>query len=222
MLTNGFELIPDFLSDAEIAVLSDDLKALQLGEQRGGIRNIEKKSQAVADLCKANKVLQLAAAYLPGKPVLVRAIFFNKTARQNWLVTWHQDKTVAVSKQFTESGWEPWSTKDSTLHVQPPVEVLEQMVTLRIHLDKADASNGCLKVIPGSHKAGLMVQEELSRYVNEKASVLCEAGRGDALIMRPHLLHASGKAKSPEQRRIIHLEFSSYKLPEGVDWAAGA
>ena len=93
------------------------------------------------------------------------------------------------------------------------------MVTLRIHLDPADINSGCLKVIPNSHRAGLLSQKDIEQIIQQQSDVVCEAEVGDVLVMRPHLLHASSKAQNLSQRRVLHLEYSGYSLPEHVSWA---
>ena len=44
--------------------------------------------------------------------------------------------------------------KANVLRVQPPAEVLEHMVSMRLHLDNCGEENGALRVIPGSHLHG--------------------------------------------------------------------
>ncbi len=154
-----------------------------------------------------------------GKAKFVRSILFNKTSQNNWLVSWHQDKTVAVSERFEKPGWGPWSTRDRAHHVQPPLEVLNQMITFRIHLDQATKENGCMKVVPRSHTCGVIVQNEIRSYVNSHEVKDCVAKKGSALVMRPHLIHSSSKGTLPSQRRILHIEFSSFQLPAEVEWA---
>jgi len=141
--------------------------------------------------------------YLRGKPYFVRAILFNKTPENNWYVTWHQDRTVAVSKKLQALGWGRWSTKSNILHVQPPLDVLNSMATFRIHLDSSDAKSGCLSVIPGSHKHGILSQENIRALVNKSEKYQCIASPGSALVMCPHL---------------VHLEYTCHKLPEGIIW----
>jgi len=41
----------------------------------------------------------------------------------------------------------------------------------------------------------------------------------DVVIMRPHILHFSSKANNPSHRRAVHLDYSSYELPDGVSRA---
>lgn len=88
---------------------------------RGGIRHIDKLVPEIAQLANSTLLLSTAKKYLPGSPSLVRAIYFDKSAENNWYVTWHQDRTVSVSNRFEMTGWSPWSVKADILHVQPPL-----------------------------------------------------------------------------------------------------
>lgn len=215
----GFEIIDEFLPIEQLRFIRDQLKEVSSPKASGGVRSIDKKVPAVAALAASVQLRNQAKRYLTGRPLLVRAIFFDKTQENNWLVGWHQDRTVSVSERFDLVGWGPWTVKDGTLHVQPPIDVLEQMVTFRIHLDATDTTNGCLRVMPGSHAMGLLPSSEIQRYVSNHIPVHCEAPVGSALAMRPHLLHSSCKATRPCRRRVLHLEYSSYELPAGVRWA---
>lgn len=217
-LSEGYELREQFLAPDKFIIIDRALDQMNLAERKGGVRNAEKRYSAVDDLIASQELRDKAGNYLNGEPRFVRAIVFNKTRVNNWLVSWHQDKTVSVSKRFADPAWGPWSTKDEVLHVQPPLEVLNQMVTIRIHLDDSNSQNGCLSVMPKSHRIGLLNQSQISEYTKCNQSVLCEAEAGSALIMRPHLLHSSSKGSVPSQRRILHIEYSSYDLPEGVHW----
>ena len=216
---DGYEFITSFLDPEQLDRLSSEIGSVELSRSIGGVRNAQVKYPCVGELCSSNQVLEKVASFLQSSPTLVRAILFNKTESNNWLVPWHQDRTVAVSIKFQAKGWGPWSEKDGVLHVQPPVEVLNSMVTFRIHLDATSEKNGCLSVAPGSHKYGVLTQQEIIEKSDSLVPVLCKAPAGSALAMRPHLLHASSKGISPTQRRVLHLEYSDYKLPSGVSWA---
>ena len=214
----GFEIIDSLLSAEQAEFFNALLAKQELKPLRGGIRHIDKLVPEVAQLALSPLLLSTAHNYLPSSPSLVRAIYFDKSPENNWYVTWHQDRTVSVSDRFEMNDWAPWSTKDGVLHVQPPLNVLEQMVTIRIHLDPANKGNGCLKIIPKSHQLGLLHSSEVSSQVNDDEVVFCEVPKGGAVIMRPHILHASEKAVDDAPRRVLHFEYSSYQLPEGVTW----
>jgi ectoine hydroxylase-related dioxygenase (phytanoyl-CoA dioxygenase family) len=93
------------------------------------------------------------------------------------------------------------------------------MVTFRLHLDDADENNGCLKVIPGSHNMGILSQTELTNVVNSQEPFLCKVKEGDLVLMRPHILHSSSKSSNPGHRRVVHVEYSNFKLPGNLKWA---
>jgi ectoine hydroxylase-related dioxygenase (phytanoyl-CoA dioxygenase family) len=108
--------------------------------------------------------------------------------------------------------------KDGVAHVQPPVEVLEQMLALRLHLDDCGPANGPLQVIPGSHKSGRLNARQISEWRDRQPAKICSVSRGGALLMRPLLLHASSPATEPKHRRVLHLEFAAEPLPCGLQW----
>ena len=121
--------------------------------------------------------------------------------------------TLALRARAEVPGFGPWSTKDGIPHVQPPVELLQQMLTVRLHLDDAGASNGALRVLPGSHRGGRLTAERIQELRTHESDFLCAAAAGDALLMRPLLLHASIRSTSTQHRRILHVEYAGFALP---------
>lgn len=83
-----------------------------------------------------------------------RAILFNKTARTNWSLAWHQDRTICVKEKRVAPGFGPWTLKSGMIHVAPPFDLLTRMVTLRAHLDDVPVTNAPLIIAPGSHAFG--------------------------------------------------------------------
>ena len=215
----GFEVHSNFLGNDSVNAIITEIEALGSAYPKHGIRNAEKKLATVKDLIGSDLLLDKAKNYLAGSPEVVRVIVFDKTPDKNWLVTWHQDKTISVSGKKDIDGWGPWTLKDGIHHVQPGLNVLEEMVTFRIHLDDANESNGCLKVIPKSHSLGILSKNKQDRVVAESEEYICSAKSGDLLVMRPHLLHSSSKGTEPSHRRIVHVEYSSFQLPMGLAWA---
>lgn len=149
---------------------------------------------------------------------VVRGIFFDKNPTTNWKVPWHQDLTIAVKNRLDLPDYHPWSVKEGIPHVQPPTAILEQMLTVRIHLDRTDESNGALKVIPGSHRQGKLSNLEIDRWKQVSTGISCNCQAGGILLLRPLLLHASSIASVPSHRRVIHLEYAGDLLPDGLEW----
>lgn len=209
-----------FLGKKQLAIFQTEFQDLALERSSGGIRNAEKRYSTVHDFVVSEYAISQAMRYLDGTPHFVRAILFNKTPQNNWLVSLHQDKTVTLKYQISDPSWGPWSSKDGVIHVQPPIEVLDSMVTFRIHIDETSEDNGCLAVVPGSHKSGILQASEIARISKLSPQVSCPAPAGSALAMRPHVLHSSKKASSPSNRRVLHVEYCSYKLPSETSWAS--
>ena len=217
---NGFEIRRQVVSESIINRIKQDVSASSITYPKHGIRQAEKKFQTIYQLTFSDQLLELAKEYLNADVQLVRTIFFDKTPDTNWLVTWHQDKTIALNSRQNIEGWGPWSIKDGIDHVQPPEEILKSMVTFRLHLDAADTGNGCLRVIPGSHSAGILSKLEISNLTQKKVEKVCEAEPGDLLVMSPLLVHASSKSIRDQHRRVLHIEYSHYNLPKGLSWAS--
>jgi len=161
---------------------------------------------------------ELVRSHLPADPIPVRGIYFDKRQETNWLVAWHQDLTLALKEQGEVPGFGPWSVKEGVPHVQPPMELLEQMLTARLHLDDTDASNGALRVLSGTHCLGRLSAEAIQSCRETHEEVFCEAKAGDVLLMRPLLLHASSRSSSSKRRRVLHIEFAGFQLPKPLEW----
>ncbi|WP_142685337.1 phytanoyl-CoA dioxygenase family protein [Chitinophaga polysaccharea] len=149
--------------------------------------------------------------------VPVKSIYFDKPGQSNWFVAWHQDLTISVAEKLPVSGYGPWTVKPGQYAVQPPISILESIYTLRIHLDDTNEQNGALKVLPGSHARGIQRANDID--LNKTPDVSCRVKRGGIMIMRPLLMHASGRSSNGHNRRVIHIEFSDQQLAGGLQWA---
>jgi hypothetical protein len=147
---------------------------------------------------------------------LVRGLFFDKPPGQSWALPWHKDLSIAVAGPHApQPEYSVPRLKRGVWHCEPPLDVLERMLTLRIHLDDMTPTNGPLEVLLESHHTG----KELRMESYSPRTILGQAG--DVFAMRPLLVHRSGRSHpdSLEHRRILHLEFAaSADLPAGVRW----
>jgi len=210
---HGFELVAGLVGEAERRELLDAVGVVDAAGRRNMLA-----VPAVTALATSQKLLELVRCHTGGEPRPVRAIWFNKSAEANWLVAWHQDLAIAVRERIDTPGFEAWSVKEGVPHVQPPAAVLERMLTVRIHLDDADERNGALRVVAGSHRLGRLDAEQIAGLREERGETLCAAAAGNALLMRPLLLHASGRSTNDRPRRVLHLEYAGEDLPGRLGW----
>lgn len=138
---------------------------------------------------------------------VVRALLMAKGEGQDWDIGWHRDTTFAVKAPKPVPGFDGWVDKGPFWQVQAPDELVAQVRSLRLHLDDSGPDTGPLRVKPGSHR-GL-----------ETNPVEIHATRGDAILMHPLLLHASERPKRLIPRRVLHLEWAAFDLPDGLEWA---
>ena len=216
--TDGFVVVSSVLGITEQQELSDALGSVA-GAGRRGLLTLP----SVVELAYSPSLRDLVRTHVAQEPFPVRAIFFDKSPGGNWLVPWHQDLTLALRSRVEVPGFGPWSVKDGVPHVQPPVACLEQMLTVRLHLDDADETNGALRVLPGTHRLGRLSPTQVQEQRARQDDVLCAVAAGDALLMRPLLLHASGRSTDTDRhRRVLHIEYAAFLLPDELRWHEGA
>lgn len=213
---NGFTIVADVFDGAQLHTLGDALAQLPSGS--AGVRGLLAKSPELLQLAQSAAIRQMVEPILGGEAAVVRSVFFNKTIAVNWQVAWHQDLAIAVKQRIPMPGFGGWSLKDGIPHVQPPAAILERMLTVRIHLDTADAENGALWVVAKSHRLGRMPADSAAQMAADQGKLLCPVGAGGVMLFRPLLLHASRKATTACPRRVIHFEFAAKPLPGPLAW----
>ncbi len=221
----GFAVIEGVLTAEEVSRLIASLAALFTDAEdaggRGvyGVRGLLEAAPAARELAACGAVRRLVEPILGTDCLAVRGILFDKIAGANWKVPWHQDLTVGLRERQDAEGFGPWSEKAGIVHAQAPPALLEQMIAVRLHLDDCGETNGPLRVLPGTHRAGRLNAERIQTLRAELAPVSCVVAQGGAVLMRPLLLHASSPAQSPRHRRVIHLEYAKADaLPCPLHW----
>ena len=130
-----------------------------------------------------------------------RAMFMNKPAREGTYLNWHQDR---------------WSHLDR-----------EPLLTIYTALDPATAENGCVRIIPNSHRslAPLTRSDErraqVERIVAESESISLELGVGDVVLLHNWLFHSSGVNSSDVPRRAFSICYmpAETKSSEGLTYS---
>src|SRR5688572_10120431 len=214
----GFSIVPGIVDESLRREMLRDIEE-SFSSSSAGVRGLARKIESVRRFAQSPTIRALVEPVLGSRAKVVRSILFNKNEDANWQVAWHQDLAIAVQERVECVGFGSWSIKDGTPHVQPPVEILEQMINLRVHLDAADEANGALWVSPGSHLLGRLPAAEAADTAKHLGTQLCAVNAGDVLLFRPLTLPASRKVTSGHPRRVTHLEFAGASLPAPLSWA---
>jgi ectoine hydroxylase-related dioxygenase (phytanoyl-CoA dioxygenase family) len=151
----------------------------------------------------------IASGDLEPEAVAIQAIAFDKSTAANWKVAWHQDLMFPFARQITSAGFELPCIKEGVHYARPPATVLDRLLAVRLHLDDCDESNGPLRVSPRTHLQGILKTSDIPEMLAANGEFTCLANQGEALLMRPLLLHASSQATKPQHRRVLHLVYHS-------------
>ena len=229
---NGYLVVPDALSPDEVEELRSDTVAICRGEW-GEVRNLPDSDPAENDedvirrvLCihQIHKISPVIYRYLAQRTmvdVLTKIIGPNVKCMQSMLFikaagrpgqAWHQDEIyIPTRDQTLTGGW--------------------------IALDDATIENGCLRVIPGSHKPGILypqrvhddrrfdcAHETYNFPYSDDESVPVEVQAGALVFFHGYLLHRSfpNHAESGFRRVLVNHYMSAesllpWRLPEDGD-----
>lgn len=203
------------LGAAALAQITDAVDAALAGGP--GARGLLRE-EAAREIARELREMLVVAGLLRADAPAVQAIAFNKTPGANWKVPWHQDRQFPFAERVDAEGCTGWSRKDEADYAEPPGEVLAGLLAMRLHLDPCGPENGPLRVLPGSHREGILDAESVQRWQKEgNEEALC-AGLGDVILMRPLLLHASSAASRPGNQRVLHFVFAETPLPQPARW----
>ncbi|MCL4506378.1 MAG: phytanoyl-CoA dioxygenase family protein [Chloroflexi bacterium] len=130
-----------------------------------------------------------------------RAMFMNKPARRGTWLPWHQDR---------------WSDLDR-----------DPLITLWTALDPATIANGCVQVIVGSHRLGVVNPQHPSAFLTEEQArelasaekiVNLELGAGECVLLHNWLLHASDVNHTDIPRRaysVCYMDANTRSMNNG-------
>lgn len=186
-----------------------------LGSAPGG--RLPLKGRVAEVLGDESHLTSLARSVLPGA-FPVRVLAFDKSAKSNWIVPWHQDRVIAVRERHEMPGYSAWSKKAGQWHVEPPLALLESMLFARVHLDNSDSLNGCLELALGSHLRGRVPADKAEAAASDCEFEPCTARRGDVVFIKALTLHRSGASSLESRRRTLRIDYASSDLPSPLQW----
>ncbi len=218
---NGYVRIGQVVSDAEFARLQQRMDDIMLGKapldydeimmqldrhpgknapgpqskgHKGAtllyrkIQNLERDPYFLAYLQKPIFQEVCAEIYGEGSPVnCFRAMFMNKPAGEGTHLTWHQDR---------------WTDLDR-----------DPKITIYTALDPATVENGCVHIIPRSHRqlinpsngSGFLTQEHIDDIVAKATPEPLPLAAGEVVLLHNWLLHSSGTNDTDIPRRAFSV-----------------
>lgn len=117
-----------------------------------------------------------------------RSMFMNKPAGLGTKLPWHQDR---------------WTHFDR-----------DPLITVWTALDPATKENGCVQILPGTHRFGVINTEHSSGFLTSEQAEqacaevdveFCELLPGECVLLHNWLLHSSDKNHSDQSRRAFSV-----------------
>lgn len=221
---NGYLVLENIYTETEIINIIHEIESadtqkdtFRKSSELFAIRQFLKEIPTAFNLIFNNNLKSLIKTIFGENYFIVKSIYFDKPETSNWYVSYHQDLTISVDKKIPLENYGPWTVKQNQFAVQPPIHILENISTIRIHLDDTNELNGALKIITKSHLKQIYRPETINR--ENETEITCNVPRGGVMLMKPLLLHSSSRTLNNNRRRVIHIEFSSITLPEELNWA---
>ncbi|SES82380.1 Ectoine hydroxylase-related dioxygenase, phytanoyl-CoA dioxygenase (PhyH) family [Stigmatella erecta] len=135
---------------------------------------------------------RIARARIPGDIVLYRSILFHKGQAGGSNLPWHQD------------GGKLWGITQ-----EPELQIWTA-------LDDAPEEGGCLEVVPGTHRQGLVTPlggvippDQVAARQAEAHRVLLPVRAGEVLLVHNHVWHRSGRGRPGQRRRAFSVCYMS-------------
>ena len=130
-------------------------------------------------------------------------MFFNKPAEQGVTINWHQDGA---------GGW--------NLSIPPKI-------TVWTALDTTSIANGCLQIIPGSHRSMIpekgdqLSEQERALHAPDEKRVYLEMEKGEVVLLHNWTLHRSETNKTAKPRRafsVCYIDAATRQKETGRDF----
>ncbi len=210
---DGYLAVDNVLTDEEVQVLRSSADRLQayaagltastdrfvlkaFGDDGGGrlLQQVAEPHELGTEwmsLARDQRILDVVAALLGPNIMLYYSMFMMKPPRQGFAAPWHQDFAFFVHNRAG-------------------------LLACQVYIDDSTLENGCVNVVPGSHKLGLInhfkgdtfanhVQGDVSEYDARTVPVPMRAG--GMVIWHALTLHSSAPNRSEKPRRGIVFEY---------------
>ncbi|MEM7095726.1 MAG: phytanoyl-CoA dioxygenase family protein [Actinomycetota bacterium] len=205
---DGFAVLRGFLEPAVVAPILDAVgrDALVVLDAEGRRQHVNTWTWCGDDLIgrmpRAEPIVEVAEAVVAGPVHHWHSKISWKDPGSDGTWDWHQDYAFWIEEGVARPA----------------------MATIGIALDHHTAANGCLRVVPRSHRAGVIDHpavgngraaepEILERLVHEHGVVEVELEPGDAIVFHCSLLHGSGPNRGDETRTFLHCSYNAVDNP---------
>jgi len=213
--SDGYVCPIDMLAQEEVAALRGKLETVEASQ--GGALKPEQRNKGhllfkwLDDMIRDTRVLDPVEQLIGPDILCWNTLFWIKEAGSGSFVSWHQDTRY-------------WGLSS------------DKVVTAWLALSPARVENGCMRVMPGTHRGDVLAHEdryhadnmltrgqEISTDLDEDAAVHMPLSPGQFSIHNYRLAHASGPNSGDDRRIGVSMHFMPPDTQQIVgDWDSAA
>lgn len=214
--TEGYARGARIVSEAELARLRDEIDALIAAlppdKRPENMPSAHYGNAYLRELFLSKPFVDVAEQILGPDLALFTSHIISKRPGDGLAVNWHQDAAFS------------------------PIEPME-IFTLWLAVDDSNRENGCMQVIPGSHRSRTIIQHRVDLQsgttlplvldgLDRTSAVDVELKAGEFSVHDAFILHGSNANRSSRRRCGITIKYiptfvridRSYVAPSGFDW----
>ena len=209
MIRDGFCVVPDVLTDAFVAELREETARLNATEPHHPDTRYQGTHLGIkyAD----NPIMRRLAEWQPARQALEELGFGDFAPRDALLVLTKPARGPAL---YWHQDWMQWN---DPLSVTP----WPQTIFVSYYLEGTSIENGCLKIIPGTHRRRIPLHDVLvtaheqgARFIEENHPVMfsdhpdqvnVEVGPRDLVLADARVLHAAYQNQTDQPRDLLLL-----------------
>lgn len=89
-----------------------------------------------------------------------------------------------------------------------------QNIVAFIFLDDADKNNGCMRIVPKTHKKTGWIEENLKDKSFHKDEIFLDAQKSSIILMDANLWHSGTTNSNGNRRRVLYLDIRRRNIPQ--------
>jgi ectoine hydroxylase-related dioxygenase (phytanoyl-CoA dioxygenase family) len=205
----GYVAIPDIFSlseladmDREIDKLDEQIRARRGGEHNGWIMQLGLRSDKTRQFAEDERVLSLIEDLVQPGIAIYSAKLTAKIPHSDEVCHWHQDDAYYTQKSQSDTRMSIW-----------------------VPLQDANEDNGCLWVVPGSHRRGLQPYENKNygmcrlsfkeEEMDLSGAIPLPVRAGSIVLFHALLWHSSKGNSTDNIRRAFIVSYQEATVPTG-------
>ncbi|MCZ6635247.1 MAG: phytanoyl-CoA dioxygenase family protein [bacterium] len=202
----GYVLLHDVFPKDELEAMDREMDRIQatqedLGRNPGWVMQLGLRSEVTQQFARDERVLTLIEDIVKPGISIFSGKLTAKSPRSDEICHWHQDDAYYNAQAPSETRMSTW-----------------------IPLQDTDEENGCMWVVPGSHKGGVVAHGPYggqcpkcmgSADLMFDDAILCPVKMGDMLLFSACLWHHSKGNRTDRVRRAFIVSYQEATVPRG-------